>query len=314
MSYSSVEPGLFKKLKQKIKDQKAKKLEEKLTTRRLIPETTIKSTSSISTTSVSTLAYKEKKKTGLLGKLELNRDKRQGIKNLTAEYLSDPTFTKQAFRDVRDTKSFEKGSIEYKAYEKARKKQGQSTSLSLGERLTKKVGESKWGQKQSSFTKKGGTPRSRVLLFGGKGQQKKETVWQQYRGEVKKYKKEQIRSQPLFSLERKEARKDFRGQLGYKVTRQNPKGEVNIGKLSGKNLLQTSIRGQYKEHFRMKFSPRIPYEKLGKEKFSFKGLAQNIKFAKEIIKGRTNYKGFEKTSAKYKYENLNCMDKHCTPD
>lgn len=168
------------------------------------------------------------------------------------------------------------------------------------------------------------------------GKNKQETPWQLYRGAVKKYKKDFIKGHweetsktldtgkkeeiyvrnPLFSQERRVARKAFRGQLDYKITRKNPKGEVNVSRLSEKNILQKSyLSGKFRGNnpTRTKHSPIIPYGAIGREKFSFKGLAENIKFNKEIREGATNLTGFKRTGSRWKRKDCFSGDKACGP-
>jgi hypothetical protein len=238
--------------------------------------------------------YSGDEKVGLLGKLKLNREKRSYVSEM--KKMDSKEFLKTQRKEGLNKR-------EQKGFDIAWRYHKRKTDLSFKEKLNRSINQSEWGQKR--FRK--GKP---IDLTSRKNKQELETPWQLYRSEVKKHKKEEIRSQPLFSQERKVERKDFRGQLGYKTTRKNPKGEVDVAHLSHKNILQRGYllnKHRGGDPTRNRHSPIIPYGALGKEKFSFKGVAENIKFAKEIALGGTDYSGYSPTGA----IQTNCMDGIC---
>lgn len=116
------------------------------------------------------------------------------------------------------------------------------------------------------------------------------TPWQNYRGAVKDVKQE-IRENPLFSHDRREARKDFRGMYGAKTNREGK--IVQTPKISEKNRLQQTLlvdRQKGNKPHRGVHSPFIPYPKEVSTQLAARDMS-NRQMNKEIASNATKYEG-----------------------
>lgn len=116
------------------------------------------------------------------------------------------------------------------------------------------------------------------------------TPWQNYRGAVKDVKQE-IRELPLFSHDRREARKDFRGMYGAKTNREGK--IVQTPKISEKNRLQqTLLRDRQKGNkpHRGTHQPFIPFPKEVSTQLAARDMS-NRQIKREIASNATNYEG-----------------------
>jgi len=114
------------------------------------------------------------------------------------------------------------------------------------------------------------------------------TPWQSYRGAVKEVKQE-IRENPLFSKERREARKDFRGMYGATINREGK--IVQTSRISEKNRLQQKIlknKRKGNNPNRSTHQPFVPFPKQISTQLSASNMS-NRQINKEIASKATNY-------------------------
>jgi len=114
------------------------------------------------------------------------------------------------------------------------------------------------------------------------------TPWQLYRGAVKEVKQE-IRELPLFSHERREARKDFRGMYGAKTNREGK--IVQTSRISEKNRLQQRIlqnKRKGNNPNRSTHQPSIPFPKQISTQLAATNMS-NRQINREIASKATNY-------------------------
>ncbi len=120
------------------------------------------------------------------------------------------------------------------------------------------------------------------------------TPWQLYRGAVKEVKQE-IRENPLFSKERREARKDFRGMYGATMNREGK--IVQTSRISEKNRLQQRIlknKRKGNNPNRATHQPFVPYPKKTSTQLAAANMS-NRQINREIASKATNY-SFQKSN------------------
>lgn len=120
------------------------------------------------------------------------------------------------------------------------------------------------------------------------------TPRQIYRDAVKDVKQE-IRENPLFSKERREARKDFRGMYGATINREGK--IVQTSRISEKNRLQQKIlknKRKGNNPNRATHQPFVPFPKITSTQLSATNMS-NRQINREIASGATNY-SFQKSN------------------
>lgn len=116
------------------------------------------------------------------------------------------------------------------------------------------------------------------------------TPWQNYRGAVKDVKQE-IRENPLFSQDRREARKDFRGMYGATINREGK--IVQTSRISEKNRLQQKIlknKRKGNNPNRATHQPFVPYPKEASTQLTARDMS-NRQVKMEIASNATKYEG-----------------------
>jgi len=214
--------------------------------------------------------YSDDEKVGLLGKLDINREKRSYVSEMK-EMDSKEFFKTQRKKDLNKR--------EQKGFDKAWRYHKRKTGLSFTEKLEDRIQDSKWGGKRFRKDK----PFSLTGDDKKHGYNAKTTAWENYRGAVKEYREKEIKSQPLFSQERKEARKDFYGRRGWDTRKEQASTSLSIKNKYQQKMLQGKMKGQ---GGRGVHTPNIP---VLKHRVSFADWRQDRQNREQANIGGTKY-------------------------